>query len=59
MLKNPNYAKERGYEVRLSYNVNAPQVDTKRSIGIGFLRVERVKSISLSSHQAQKMPLER
>ncbi|NPA61511.1 MAG: L,D-transpeptidase family protein [Epsilonproteobacteria bacterium] len=30
MLKNPNYAKERGYEVRLSYNVNAPQVDTKK-----------------------------
>jgi len=30
MLKNPNYLEEKGYEVRLSYNLNTPPIDTKK-----------------------------
>ncbi len=30
MLKNPNYLAEKGYEVRTSYNVNRPPIDTSK-----------------------------
>ena len=30
MLKNPNYLKERGYEVRTSYSTKAPTIDTSK-----------------------------
>ena len=38
MLKNPNYLEERGYEVRRSYNLNRPTINTKN---INWARVLR------------------
>ncbi len=29
LIKNPNYLKERGYEVRLTHNVNTPPINTR------------------------------
>jgi len=43
MLKNPNYLKEKGYEVRLSYNLNTPPIDTTKIDWAKVLKYNQTK----------------
>jgi len=43
ILKNPQYLKERGYEVRLSYNLNTPPIDTSKIDWAKVLKYNQTK----------------
>jgi murein L,D-transpeptidase YcbB/YkuD len=43
ILKNPNYLKERGYEVRMSYSTKAPTINTSRIDWAKVLRYGQTK----------------
>ena len=57
MLKNPNYLAEKGYEVRRSYSLKTPTIDTTKVDWEKVLRTEQTKKYKFSQPPGKKNAL--